>query len=67
MSENTIQAKVEKQREFFSSGQSKDISFWKKALFHLKKAIIKYEHEIISALEKDLKKPRLESYGGELG
>lgn len=67
MQESQISGIVLKQKEFFSTGRSKDVSFRLNALKRFKDVIIKNEQEIVAALEKDLKKPFLESYTSELG
>lgn len=58
---------VQKQREFFKTGKTKDVNFRKKALKDLKKAIINREEEINNALKLDLNKSETESYMAEIG
>jgi len=58
---------VAKQRQFFHNGASKKIAFRREALNSLKKAIIRNEQEILTALKDDMKKPLLESYASEIG
>ena len=55
------------QRIFFSTHQTKAIGFRKHALRKLKKGLVKYENEILEALNKDLGKKSFESYSNELG
>ena len=43
------------------------ISYRKESLIRLRKAIHGHEDEIIEALYKDLKKPKLEAYASEIG
>ena len=58
---------LEKQRSFFSSGKTMDVSFRLDALKKLKSAVKAHEGEILDALEKDLNKPAFEAYATELG
>lgn len=67
MKENKIAKIVSEQKEYFSSGESLSLRFRLDALKKLKDVIIKHEHAIVKALEKDLKKPYLESYTSEIG
>jgi aldehyde dehydrogenase (NAD+) len=62
-----ISALRENQQRFFDSGQTLSLSFRKQQLKKLLKAIDQYEDKILDAMEIDLKKPRLEAYGGEIG
>ncbi len=56
-----------KQKRFFSSGQTLDISFRRQALETLKRSIEKHENQIMDALKKDLNKSPFESYATEVG
>ncbi len=67
MTQKTIAAKIQKLRKYYDSGETKKISFRKKQLRKLKKAIRKNEDAIMEALYKDLKKPAFESYASEIG
>ena len=58
---------LKKQRDFFETGATKDISFRIEKLKILKKAIIDNEREIMNALRKDLNKVPFESYVMEIG
>lgn len=57
---------IRKQREFFKTGKSKDITFRIEQLKTLKKAIIEHQSVIINALKADLNKPEFEAYATEL-
>jgi acyl-CoA reductase-like NAD-dependent aldehyde dehydrogenase len=57
---------IRKQREFFKTGRSKDITFRIEQLKTLKKAIIEHQPVIINALKADLNKPEFEAYATEL-
>jgi aldehyde dehydrogenase (NAD+) len=52
---------IQAQKYYFLTGETKSITFRKKALLRLKDEIIKREQDIITALYKDLKKPEFES------
>lgn len=62
-----IEKILERQKKFFRKGVTKDISFRKKALKHLRRAIRCYEEELEQALKLDLGKHRAESYMTEIG
>jgi aldehyde dehydrogenase (NAD+) len=62
-----IQQMIQKQREYFFSGVTRDIAFRKKQLILLEKIIRKNEQQIIEALFEDLRKPDFESYAAEIG
>ncbi|MEQ9581488.1 MAG: aldehyde dehydrogenase family protein, partial [Arenibacter sp.] len=56
---------LEKQRDFFTSQKTKDISFRKEALKRLQKEIIEREDDIAEAIYKDFKKPKFETLAAE--
>ncbi len=58
---------VEKQRDFFHTGKTKEVSFRLDALKRLKEAILLNENNIYAALKGDLGKSQYESYAGEIG
>jgi len=55
------------QRQFFSTGKTKDVAFRIEQLKLLKKVIVQHQAAIIQALQADLHKPELESYATEIG
>ena len=56
---------LQKQRDFFSTQQTKAISFRKKALKRLQKEIVEREDAIADALYADFKKPKFETLAAE--
>lgn len=62
-----IEELVKKQRDFFFSGKTFDITYRENALDKLEQAILKYEDRLYDALKKDLGKSRAESYMCEVG
>lgn len=62
-----IKTLVQKQRNFFNTGVTKNPRFRKKQLIKLADTIKKYEYKINQALKKDLNKSRMESYMCEIG
>jgi len=58
---------LQKQRDFFSSHKTRDISFRLEMLKKLKNAIDEYEERITQAIYDDLKKSAFESYISEIG
>lgn len=67
MTEAEIRSLVRKQRDFFYTGATLEISYRINALKNLKKCILKYEEEINEAIRKDLGKSAFESYMCETG
>jgi aldehyde dehydrogenase (NAD+) len=57
---------IQKQREFFQTGKTKDIAFRIEKLRTLKQAIVDNEIAIVQALQADLHKPEFESYAAEI-
>ncbi|MGM0546710.1 MAG: aldehyde dehydrogenase [Bacteroidota bacterium] len=57
---------VHQQKQFFNSGDTRDIKFRKQQLLTVKKLLKKNEGEIFEALESDFNKPRFETYATEL-
>ncbi|MFB2838705.1 aldehyde dehydrogenase [Floridanema evergladense] len=58
---------LQQQRQFFSTGKTKDIAFRLTQLKNLKQAILDNKDEIIDALKADFNKPIFESYLTEIG
>ncbi|TKC19296.1 aldehyde dehydrogenase [Robertmurraya kyonggiensis] len=58
---------VEKQRDFFHTDQTKEISFRIQALETLRKAIKNGEQELIESLKQDLNKSEFDAYSTEIG
>lgn len=67
MEKNDFEILLNKQREFFQSGKTLDISFRKKALRNLEAVIRKYENDILNAVKEDLRKSDFEGYTNEIG
>lgn len=63
----TIKMIVEKQRRFFYTNKTKNISFRLRNLNLLYRAISEYEERILIALKKDLNKSSMEGYMTEIG
>ncbi|MEE3718695.1 aldehyde dehydrogenase [Tumidithrix elongata RA019] len=61
-----VKAILAKQRAFFATGQTKELSFRKERLQRLAQAIQAHEKEILDALSADLRKPAIEAYGSEV-
>lgn len=66
MTQTEIEKLVKKQRDFFNSGETLNVSFRISALEKLR-AIIKYEKKINQAIRADLGKSAFESYMCETG
>ncbi len=57
----------DKQKEFFQTGKTFDVSFRIEALKKLKESVIRHEQDIIKALNADLGKSEFEGYMCEIG
>lgn len=62
-----VEQMIEKQRDFYFTGTTKDVEFRKQQLMNLKKTIKKYEAQVIEALALDLHKSEFEAYATEIG
>ena len=58
---------IYKQKEYFKSGKTLDVSFRLEMLSRLKDSIKNHEEEIFEALREDLNKPEAETMTTELG
>ena len=58
---------LQKQKDYFRTGETRDIEFRISKLKRLKKAIKIYEQKVLEALRKDLGKPEQESFFSEEG
>lgn len=58
---------LKKQRDYFQTGKTREISFRRDKLKILRKAIQKHENKIMDALKSDLNKSPFESYCTEIG
>lgn len=67
MTDTEINAIIQKQKNYFKSGETLSVDFRINALNRLKEYITKYENEILTALESDLGKCASESYMCEIG
>ena len=62
----TLREKINKQREYFSTGENKDINFRIEKLKKLRDVLKSEEEKIFEALKKDLMKSSFESYVTEV-
>ncbi|WP_099353850.1 aldehyde dehydrogenase [Fredinandcohnia onubensis] len=60
-------ALLNKQREFFSTGKTKEVAYRIEALKKIRNLIKSHQKEIMEALHKDLNKSEFESYTTEIG
>ena len=67
MENTSLQALLESQKLFFTSGKTRGLSYRKEALKKLRSAILMHEEELYEALHKDLHKSPFESYATEIG
>lgn len=54
-------------RDFFDTGKTLDVGFRRDSLMKLKSALLRHEDKIYSAFREDLRKPRFEVFGTEIG
>ncbi|WP_416148879.1 aldehyde dehydrogenase [Salipaludibacillus sp. HK11] len=64
---DAIQSLINKQRQYFYSGETKSIEFRKEQLSKLKDAIKHHEKDILEAVRKDLNKGEYEAFLTEIG
>ena len=57
-----IQEAIQKQREFFQTGQTKSLDFRLAQLQRLKESIIEYQDAIVESVKADLGRPPFEAY-----
>lgn len=62
-----LETVIKKQRNFFTSGVTKDVATRRKYLIKLRQCIIDHEKEINKALYNDFRKPVVETYMSEIG
>lgn len=53
---------LQRQRDFFATGQTRDLQFRREQLQRLQAAILAYEERIVAAAKADLGRPTLEAY-----
>ncbi len=66
MNENKFSALLKKQKDFFLTGKTKDLSFRIDTLKKLKEVIRAHEKEILAAVYADLHKADIDAYGTEI-
>jgi aldehyde dehydrogenase (NAD+) len=59
---STIQESIQKQRQFFATGQTKNLEFRSDRLKRLKQAILDRQEAIVAAVNADLHRPEFEAY-----
>lgn len=64
---NDISHLYKAQQAYFDSGATRSYTFRKEQLKKLKKALKEHEQLLMDALYKDLRKPPMEAYAGEVG
>ena len=67
VAQNQAQELILKQRKYFRSGATRNVSHRISMLKALKKALKKYEGDIFDALKKDFRKSTFETYISEIG
>ncbi|WP_414543528.1 aldehyde dehydrogenase family protein [Nostoc sp. CCY0012] len=63
---SNLTAIIDKQRDFFQTGQTKNVDFRLTQLKTLKQAILENKPAIVQALQADLSKPEFETYISEI-
>ena len=58
---------VQKQRDYFATGKTKDVEFRIQQLKKIRQLVIDNEQSIMDALKKDLNKSKMEAFGTEIG
>lgn len=60
--QSTASELIHQQRQFFATGQTKEVSFRIEQLKRLKQAITSYQERIVEAVKADLNRPEYEAY-----
>lgn len=66
-SQEFYDALLRKQRAFFQSGKTRDVSFRTEQLNRLKKAVQAFEPAILNAVKQDMNRPTFEGFTAEVG
>lgn len=67
LTEQEVHAMIAEQKDFYFTGETRDVVFRKEMLLKLREAIIESEQDILDALYKDLGKSSFEAYTTEVG
>lgn len=67
LTQSPIKEIITQQRQFFATGQTKEIEFRLTQLKRLKQAILENKDSVMEAVKADLNKPALEAYATEIG
>ena len=62
-----IDSVVERQKQYFLTGETREVSFRKAQLAKLREAVLRFEPELLAALKEDLNKSEQEAYTTEIG
>lgn len=57
-----VEKLIQQQRQFFATGQTKNVNFRREQLQRLKQAIIDHQGDIIAGVKADLNRPEFEAY-----
>ncbi|MEA5499677.1 aldehyde dehydrogenase [Limnoraphis robusta] len=57
-----VETLIQQQRQFFATGQTKNVNFRREQLQRLKQAIIDHQGDIIAGVKADLNRPEFEAY-----
>jgi aldehyde dehydrogenase (NAD+) len=57
-----VEKLIQQQRQFFATGQTKNVNFRREQLQRLKQAIIDHQRDIIAGVKADLNRPEFEAY-----
>jgi len=62
-----IDAVIERQKQYFRTGETRSVSFRKEQLIKLREAVLRFEPQLLAALKEDLNKSEQEAYTTEIG
>lgn len=57
-----VEKLIQQQRQFFATGQTKNVNFRLEQLKRLKQSIINHQGDIIAGVKADLNRPEFEAY-----
>lgn len=62
-----IDAVIERQKQYFRTGETRSVPFRREQLIKLREAVLRFEPQLLAALKEDLNKSEQEAYTTEIG
>ncbi|WP_372629971.1 aldehyde dehydrogenase [Cohnella sp.] len=67
MESHEIDAVIERQKQYFRTGETRSVPFRREQLIKLREAVLRFEPQLLAALKEDLNKSEQEAYTTEIG